>query len=615
MLLDTDRRLFILLLCVSISILVLPSASSAGTLEVTKNGSGISSIQEAVSQAESGDTLLVEPGLYEENVELDKDLNLTVHGDGSVRIKGKLDGKPVLRVGPSDVSVLIEGFTVEGAKGKLCEDLSKSVCPDGLLAAGKSSVRIKRSSLKSNEKTGARAIGSARVKIEDSEIEGNGRAGLWLTESADVDIDNVRISNHESGIYVDRTAGLRIADSEVHSSSVYGIDLFGRSRIVLESSQVSGNEEGGMRFESSSRGILRSSSITDNDGRGVLIQSSARVTMQGSALKGNAVGLTSHTDNLVALSDNEISENSIDLVGNLPGNLRKKTKPEEREEISLPNEDYSGLQDAVDALEPGGTIYIKENIKGHAVVDKSLNLEAGKDRAEINSEDGTIAPLLSLVRGAEVTTEGVKITGSGGSGIVLGGDARMTGHQTSLDENAEEGAGLWDSTELSLVQGKVKDNDGSGLRLVDSAHLKVSEGEISGNGVDNVLLAGSASAEVKSTSVTGSSGSGFEFTDSSSGILEDCKLSDNEEGGAELYSSSRVEVADSQITKNDNGISVQDASEITVTRNSFKGNNVGLKVASPEKFTGKISGNKNIFSDNDTDFKGVKNSIEKMLTE
>ncbi|MBS3765683.1 right-handed parallel beta-helix repeat-containing protein, partial [Candidatus Bipolaricaulota bacterium] len=334
----------------------------------------------------------------------------------------------------------------------------------------------------------------------------------------------------------------------------------------------------------------------------------------------------------------EISGNSVDLVGNLSGNLRTMTNSESTRKITLPDENYSSFQGAVDAVEPGGTIYLSGEVTGHAVIDKKMKLEAKKDRAKLTSRGNTIAPVLSLVKNGEVEMEGIRIGGSDGTGAVLGGNARLLASKSSFEDNSEEGIGLWNSAELQLKTSAVKKNGGSGLRLVDSAKLEVRTSQISNNQVANVLLAGSSSGDVESSKIIASEGNGFSIDDSArlsvkeseisgnetNGLkltasaratLKNCNLTDNEGDGVALYSTSRVDAVDSNIVKNVTGISLRKASVLNVEKNSFLRNHNGIKVMDPEKFRGEIRGTKNTFSENDSDFAGVKESIKKKLIE
>lgn len=613
--LDTGWRFSLLLALVSILVFVPFVVSPAGTLKVTRCDSGINSIQEAVETAEPGDTVLVESGHYEENISIDKDLTLKAQNPGKVRVDGTAKGKPAMRIGPSEISVTIEGFTVEDAEGKLCDDRSRGVCPDGLSVAGKSSATVENSLFESNGKSGIRLIGSARVTLKSSEIDGNERAGFWVSESAEATIKDIRISNNRNGAYLEKSARMVVSDSNIFSNSVYGINLFGKTSIVLENSLVTKNGKGGLRFENSSQGVVRNNIIRENEGRGLLIQSSAKVTMETNEVKKNAVGVTRHTDNLVDFSENEIFGNTVDLVGDLSGELREKAHQEKADEITLPNEDYSKLQSAVDALEPGGTIYLAGEVTGHAVIDKKMSIEVTENRAGITSRGNTVAPVISLVKDAEVTIDGLRVGDSGGTGIVLGGNARLRACNSSFEDNSEEGIGLWDSTKLQLERSGVKNNGGSGLRIVDSAQLEVRASQISSNKVANVLLAGTSSADIELTKISASEGNGLELTGSSSGILTNCDLSENKRDGVALYSSSRINVAGSVITNNVNGISLRDVSVLDAEKNSFNRNRSGIKVINPEEFRGKIKGAENAFSENDSDFTGLKESIKEKLTE
>ena len=51
--------------------------AGAAVITVDSNGGGnYSSIQEAVNNAQNGDTILVSPGVYQENVEVNKELTI-----------------------------------------------------------------------------------------------------------------------------------------------------------------------------------------------------------------------------------------------------------------------------------------------------------------------------------------------------------------------------------------------------------------------------------------------------------------------------------------------------------------------------------------------------------
>src|SRR5438876_201295 len=71
-------------------------------------------IQAAVDAAKPGDTIVVPPGIYRENVTVSKD-NLTIVGSVAAVLDGHgLPGTTGIRVGPPTANVRLHGFTLRG---------------------------------------------------------------------------------------------------------------------------------------------------------------------------------------------------------------------------------------------------------------------------------------------------------------------------------------------------------------------------------------------------------------------------------------------------------------------------------------------------------------------
>ena len=95
------------ILAVCLCILLATSAAHAATLTVSPN-SEFQSIKKAITAAQPGDTIEVHPGIYNENLLIDKQITLigidrpTIHGNGS--------GSVIVITGDSSI---IRGFRLE----------------------------------------------------------------------------------------------------------------------------------------------------------------------------------------------------------------------------------------------------------------------------------------------------------------------------------------------------------------------------------------------------------------------------------------------------------------------------------------------------------------------
>lgn len=124
----------------------------------------------------------------------------------------------------------------------------------------------------------------------------------------------------------------------------------------------------------------------------------------------------------------------------------------------MPGNKYFTLQQAVDALLPGGTILLRSGWGGYAcpvTIGKPLTIKTlGNTRVDLKG--GTSAPVLSLIRGADVKLVNVGITG-GTFGIILGGNARVSLDHCAVFKNGC-GIGASGSSQVTLVNSSVTDN-------------------------------------------------------------------------------------------------------------------------------------------------------------
>ena len=635
--LPIDRRYLLLAFGLSI-IFFLPSIVVSGETMVVGDGSGdYGSIPEAVHVAEPGDTVLLSEDHYTVNLEIDK--NITLKGKGSEMkvLSGNEAGRPVLTVGPSAVEVTLINLELGNAKGELCQDRVKGICPTGLTLHGKASAEVSGSSFKSNGLNGIRLVGNSELKLADSTIVGSERSGLKVVDSAEATVIEGKISNNRTGVTLTKSGRASFSDVELIKNSRYGFFLFGDSRLELEGSRVVNNGKGGLRFENSPRVEVSRTDVINNEGRGIRIEGKSRVTLINNRITGNQVGVSNHGDLPVEFASNNISKNGVDLVGDLSGDLRTELNDRQVEEITLPDENYPGLQAAIDALEPGGHLYVKGKVVGSAVVDKDITIESLGGSGQLTSPEGVAGPVLSLINGARSEIRDLTLKNPDGSGLVLGGNASLRVFNSNLSGSSGAGLELYDSTTLTLDGSEVNNNGGSGVRVVDSASVLMKDSHLTGNGTDNLLLAGDSSALVRGSELSdgkgagagiydsadltaadskfsGNRGNGIKVTSSARAGLESCELKGNGEAGTTLYTASQLDISGSEVHGNVTGTSLADSASASFDNNSFTGNQTGIKVGKPEEFAGDIRGSGNEFSGNGTDFAGVIESIRDELT-
>ena len=230
-----------------------------------------STIGEAISHATAGDTILIQSGVYSENLQIDKPLTLEGQNQSNTIIMGKGDSTPtsVLTLGANDVKVsglTIEsisnsnksryayGIWVEGDNCTITDNIIQNTylgifcstqslttitentitgsIKDGIRFCAGSQNNISHNNIISNAVSGI-ALGGYSNTVEENNLQNNTR-GLGLGASNSVVFHNAILSNAESGIFLSGSKNI-VVGNEIDSNK-YGI------YITTQGSSPSANE-------------------------------------------------------------------------------------------------------------------------------------------------------------------------------------------------------------------------------------------------------------------------------------------------------------------------------------------------------------------------------------
>ncbi len=224
---------------------------SVKTLTVPDN---FSTIAEAIAQANSGDTILVKKGVYQENPSVDKPLTIkgedvnavTVIGEGGVERGAKavfnlnsydvsLSGFTIQSTNYSDPTYYATGVNVNGANCKISGNNIKGTYY-GVYCAVESNITISQNAILSTKKEGIRICGGTNNTVTANTIALNAQSGIALDGYADTVTYNKLLSNNR---------GLGLGASY---SLVFGNDF-------------SGNSESGL-YVASSNSIIAANNFT-----------------------------------------------------------------------------------------------------------------------------------------------------------------------------------------------------------------------------------------------------------------------------------------------------------------------------------------------------------------
>jgi len=248
-------------------------------LVVCASGCRFSQVGQAIQAARDGQEVLVEPGVYRENLVIDKSVVVRGAGSGQTLLEAGTPSPGVRIRGGRDVVVALSGLRLAqsenlrgGSAGCIPQPES---CRNGVIVSG-----------------------NVQADLTDILISGNADTGLWVTEDASVTLTRADISrNGTAGVAMAGTAQLTVGDSNIsenRGASVIsaGIRVGGQAKLTLVGSTVARNSFSGVWILDGgsadiSNTVIRHSAGGFDLGAGLVVDGTATVTVQGSTIDEN----------------------------------------------------------------------------------------------------------------------------------------------------------------------------------------------------------------------------------------------------------------------------------------------------------------------------------------
>jgi len=300
-----------------IVVLAVGSENAKGkTITVDEDGEGdYEKIQDAVDASEDGDTVRVYEGLYEENVVVDKSIDLVGNGSETTTIDGG-GGGDVVAVSSDWVNMT--GFTITnggdaGIELNSVQDctLTNNSCyenQNGIVLDSSSSNRIRRNNLSNNQENGLYLIkdsdkniiennicndqggngilfnGGSEVcnenKIWNNTLRSNDGAGFQIySDSAGNELKNNTISSNQYGIILDRNADNNVIEENTityNTAHDYPCGIYiaqDSNGNAIKNNTINSNKDGVKFIGTSSSNTITNNTIKDNTGYGIHVDS------------------------------------------------------------------------------------------------------------------------------------------------------------------------------------------------------------------------------------------------------------------------------------------------------------------------------------------------------
>ncbi|WP_209683122.1 right-handed parallel beta-helix repeat-containing protein [Methanohalophilus levihalophilus] len=265
-------------ICVLVLFFILLATTStvfASTLKVAESGDKIySTIQEAVINASKGDTLLVYPGTYVENIYIDKELTIIANSDypSDVIIQAARMDEHILHIKADGVT--ISGFIIKDSKGP--------------------------------EKTGIYLDSVENCNISHNVLSDNQNGVGLLSSSGNILIDNSINSSHWVGIYLERSHDNLLANNSIVLNGRDGVDFEASNNNLLKNNTINLNKQNGISLISSNGNTISNNKINSNNQFGLLLEESSNNTLSDNSVLDNIKGI-----NIEGYAGNHIYGNNI----------------------------------------------------------------------------------------------------------------------------------------------------------------------------------------------------------------------------------------------------------------------------------------------------------------
>jgi len=298
-------------------LLMIIGTASAATIGVDDDGSAdYTSIRAAVNNSTDGDTILVYPGTYNENVDVYKQLNITSTGGASVtNVVAASEGDHVFDVNAD--GVVINGFSVSGA-GYYKAGIYLQSCSNNILTNNNVE----------NNYYGIYLHYSSNNKLTNNRAANNDDKGIWLNHSDNNALtDNIAADNNDIGLFLSSSDNNILENNNVENNAMESIRLFSSSNNKLINN-IAEDNNCGISLSSSDNNVLTDNIAASSNGYGVELYHSSNNTLTDNNVENNVrtgIYLSSSSNNKIYNNFFNNPDNA-ELDGINTGNIWNTTK-------------------------------------------------------------------------------------------------------------------------------------------------------------------------------------------------------------------------------------------------------------------------------------------------
>ena len=255
-------------------------------------------IQEAIGHARDGDTIRVYDGVYQEQVVVDKSINLIGNGSGKTTIHGSMDGNVV--VIRSD-GVTFSGFTIRESGTMEDEDTGIRVESDHVTIS---------STQCTGNRNGIVLVETFNTTLMGNNCSGNINNGIVLDQCLDTIVeDTLCMGNEEAGIIVATSGNTLLRENSIWENLINGVLLINSPKCTAEKNSVMNNEERGISLLGSNDSWVVNNTCLGNNYHGIYFNSSSDGYVFNNTCMYNEDGIYLEDSTDISLVENICDEN------------------------------------------------------------------------------------------------------------------------------------------------------------------------------------------------------------------------------------------------------------------------------------------------------------------
>ncbi len=563
-------------------------------------------IQEAVVAASNGDTVYIKPGVYNEEVILNKSLTLMPLTGESEAIILKGDGKEtgitITADGCSLQGLTIQDFTgpaiyVQSSRNSIKDNVFKNANP-AILVRGSHENTITENTIMDSQGAVALWDNSTDNQVSENDILGcnvsiivreaaenrilrnkisDAYWGIWLDNAGDCQIESNDIQSKRYGMWVLNSSNINIYQNKVLTASpasdmTQGINLANTSETTLQDNAIN-DVAFGLLISSSKNNKLMDNRvlhsinavfIKDSDMQelknnsiiateyGIRMENSTRNTLRQNKIEDCTVGFDLGTSR-----QNDISENNISGITDTAMQIISSS------ENTLTSNQIADSSKGIILLDSAANQLAANRFQN---VEWSLYIEAETKEGFNNSIDESnvvdYVPIVYLFG-----RHGEMIQDRDIAHLTLAYCENVTVKNTAVTNDA---VFLFDSKNSRILENNI--SGCFGMRLVQSNENEISGNHLLGNKFSGMFLYASDLNQIAGNDASRNNQNGISLLSSSRNIIRDNMVNENAASGIWLNLSHDNQVYLNNISNNPIGLQVMLSTGNKIYHNNFLGN-------------------------------------------